>query len=155
MIEWVAIATALAAAAQTVGGELVKEGLKSSLKPASEQFNANFLRGYKAKQHENNLRRALEATETAFRATPSLTTAQADAVLTRVTQLARNPRLQKQTLALLLTFRRSKPLAHPRRFLARVRSHRRTASRACRVSLRTPFAFRADQTVRAVDAIRA
>ncbi|MBI5652941.1 MAG: SUMF1/EgtB/PvdO family nonheme iron enzyme [Chloroflexi bacterium] len=113
MIEWVAIATALASAAQMVGGELAKEGLKTSLKPASEHFDRTFLRGYKARQHENHLRRALEATETAFRASPGISATQADAVLTRVAQLARNPNLQKQTLALLLTLDDDSPSRIP------------------------------------------
>ncbi|MEW5720224.1 MAG: NACHT domain-containing protein, partial [Chloroflexota bacterium] len=104
MLDWIAVASALAAAAGTVGGELVKAGLNTALKPASEQFNGTFLRGYQAKQHENDLRRALEATEDAFRKSPGVTNAQADAVLTRVAKLATDRNLQKQTLAALLTF---------------------------------------------------
>ncbi len=103
MLDWIAVASALSTAAGTVGGELVKAGLSTSLKPASEQFNGTFLRGYQAKQHENDLRRALQATEEQFRKSPGVTSAQADAVLTRVTKLATDKNLQKQTLAALLT----------------------------------------------------
>jgi formylglycine-generating enzyme required for sulfatase activity len=113
MFEWVAVAGALAGAAELVGGELMKEGLKTAIKPASEQFGANFLHGYKARQHENHLRRALESTETAFRAAPGISATQADAVLTRVAQLARNQQLQKQTLALLLTLDDDSPSRIP------------------------------------------
>ncbi|MBM3127015.1 MAG: NACHT domain-containing protein [Chloroflexi bacterium] len=103
MLDWIPAASALASAALVVGRVMAEEGAKTATRTLAEQFAANFLRGYQAKQHENDLRRALEATEDAFRKSPGVTNAQADAILTRVAKLATDRNLQKQTLAALLT----------------------------------------------------
>ncbi|MCI0476776.1 MAG: SUMF1/EgtB/PvdO family nonheme iron enzyme, partial [Anaerolineales bacterium] len=75
----------------------------------ADQFKEKFLRRYKPKQHEAELRAALEATEAAFRAAPNITSAQADAVLTRISALATNTDLQKQTLETILVLERDDP----------------------------------------------
>jgi len=113
MIEWAAIASALATAVYVVGNVMAQESAKTAARSLAEQFEQKFLRGYKAKQHEDDLRRALQATEIAFRAMPNVTDAQKDTILTRVSQIANKPDLQKQTLAAMLRLDRDDPALIP------------------------------------------
>jgi formylglycine-generating enzyme required for sulfatase activity len=109
MIDWLVLASALASAALVVGNVMAEEAAKIGARDLAGQFKEKFLRGYKAKQHEAELRDALQNAEAAFRAAPGITPLQADAVLTKVNALATNTDVQKQMLEVMLRIRRDDP----------------------------------------------
>lgn len=112
-ISWTALASALAVAVQSVGGELVKSAQGTLVKPAADHLGETLLRGYNARKHSGELRQALAKTEAAFRKSPDLTKDQIEAVLTRASGIAVRPELQNQVLEAMLLLDRDDPALIP------------------------------------------